>query len=98
MIRGRTILRLLRIILGCVCLLIGVLLGPLPIVQGWVFVLMGLGILAREVPWVRRFLRRVRDLPGVRRILRPLHARLIVTRRRLRRRMAARRAKGAARS
>ena len=93
MIRGRTILRLLRIVLGCVFLLIGVLAGAIPILQGWVFVIMGLGILAREVPWVRRLLRRVRDLPGVRRVLRPLHARLIMARRRLRRRLAARRSR-----
>jgi uncharacterized membrane protein YbaN (DUF454 family) len=37
---------------GWLCLLIGVIGGFIPVLQGWVFVLAGLMILSREHEWV----------------------------------------------
>ena len=46
--------------LGVFFLLLGVIGGFLPVIQGWIFVLIGLALLAEEVPWVRRHLERLK--------------------------------------
>lgn len=47
------------IFLGVFFLLLGVIGGFLPVIQGWIFVLIGLALLAEEIPWVRRHLERL---------------------------------------
>ena len=49
------------IVLGVFFLLLGVIGGFLPVIQGWIFVLIGLVLLAEEIPWVRRHLERLKD-------------------------------------
>ena len=46
--------------LGVFFLLLGVISGFLPVLQGWIFVLIGLALLAEEIPWVRRHLERLK--------------------------------------
>lgn len=48
--------RWLRIAVGGSMVLAGLLGLALPILPGWVFVIPGLMILAREFPWARRIL------------------------------------------
>jgi uncharacterized membrane protein YbaN (DUF454 family) len=48
------------ITLGVFFLLLGVIGGFLPVIQGWIFVLIGLALLAEELPWVRRRLERLK--------------------------------------
>ncbi len=47
---------------GLVLIVIGVISGPVPIVQGWVFVLAGLAILSKHSPLARRWFERVRQM------------------------------------
>jgi uncharacterized protein len=56
----RYIRRGVVISLGVVFLLLGVIGGFLPVIQGWIFVLIGLVLLAEELPWVRRHLERLK--------------------------------------
>jgi len=46
--------------LGVFFLLLGVIGGFLPVIQGWIFVLIGLALLAEELPWVRRHVERLK--------------------------------------
>jgi len=46
--------RVLRIALGVASLVVGVILGPVPIFQGWMFIGLGLVILAPVFPPARR--------------------------------------------
>jgi len=46
--------------LGVFFLILGVVGGFLPVIQGWIFVLIGLALLAEEIPWVRRHLERLK--------------------------------------
>jgi uncharacterized membrane protein YbaN (DUF454 family) len=69
----RLILRTLRITVGVILVLIGLAGGFVPIFQGWVFGIAGLGLLAKDIPWLRHRLR-------------PLAARLRLCRRRMRHR------------
>jgi len=46
--------------LGALFLLLGVIGGFLPVIQGWIFVLIGLALLAEELPWVRHHLERLK--------------------------------------
>jgi hypothetical protein len=80
-----TLRRVARISAGVLLIVLALITGPVPVVQGWVFFLMGVGLLIKDLPWLRRALFRIRDLPGLRRVLRPAHARLRRVRRRLRR-------------
>jgi uncharacterized membrane protein YbaN (DUF454 family) len=57
----RHIRRGLMIFLGLFFLLLGVIGGFLPVVQGWIFVLIGLVLLAEEIPWVRHHLERLKS-------------------------------------
>ena len=53
--------RLATISLGVLSLVVGVIGGFIPIFQGWIFVLLGLTLLAREVPFVRHRLDAVKQ-------------------------------------
>ena len=53
--------RWLRIAGGGVLVLAGLLGLALPILPGWVFVIPGLMILAREFPWAQRILQWLKD-------------------------------------
>lgn len=53
--------RLLKIILGWVFLVLGVLGLFLPILQGILFLAIGLTILAQEQPWAHRLMTRLRN-------------------------------------
>ncbi len=46
-------LKILRIVSGVICILIGVIGGFIPILQGWVFILLGLGLLSKDIPYIR---------------------------------------------
>lgn len=52
--------RLLKLILGWSFIALGVLGLFLPILQGVLFLAIGLGILAQELPWAHRLLTRLR--------------------------------------
>jgi len=56
----REIRRGVTIAFGVLFLLLGVIGGFLPVIQGWIFVLIGLTLLARELPWVRHHLERLK--------------------------------------
>ncbi|MBD3266955.1 hypothetical protein GF373_09820 [bacterium] len=47
--------KVLRITAGIVCLIIGAIGGLIPILQGWVFGLLGLWLLSKDVPFVRKY-------------------------------------------
>jgi uncharacterized membrane protein YbaN (DUF454 family) len=48
--------RIGRILLGWVCIVMGVVGLFLPILQGWLFLVMGIALLARDVPLFGRML------------------------------------------
>lgn len=52
--------RLLKLVLGWCCLVLGVLGLFLPILQGVLFLAIGLAILAQEQPWAHRLMTRIR--------------------------------------
>jgi UPF0716 family protein affecting phage T7 exclusion len=60
------VLKIVRVTLGVLLCIAGVILGPVPIVPGFVFFGAGLALLARDIPWVhdrvQAFLVRVRAL------------------------------------
>ena len=49
------------IVLGVFFLLLGVISGFLPVIQGWIFVLIGLTLLAKEIPWVHHHVERIKQ-------------------------------------
>jgi hypothetical protein len=53
--------RILRITAGFALLILGVICGPIPIVQGWPFVLAGLAILAVDYVWAHRWMTRIKS-------------------------------------
>lgn len=57
----RQIRRTVTIALGLLFLLLGVISGFLPIIQGWIFVLIGLTLLAKELPFVHHRLERLKS-------------------------------------
>ena len=61
MIPKPLIKKIIRITLGVLCLLIGVIGGFIPVFQGWFFVLLGLILLSKDVPFVRRWMDRLRE-------------------------------------
>jgi uncharacterized membrane protein YbaN (DUF454 family) len=52
--------RVLITIAGYFFLLLGVIGSLLPIMQGWIFFLIGLALLSRTTPWARRWLHKLR--------------------------------------
>ncbi|HSR46027.1 MAG TPA: PGPGW domain-containing protein [Acidimicrobiia bacterium] len=54
-------IRIALFVIGGVVLVIGVLGWFLPLLPGWLLVVAGLAILAREFPWARRLLDRARS-------------------------------------
>ena len=57
----RHALRIARLSVGSLLIVIGVIGGFIPVLQGWVFVLGGLGLLAQESDRARMLLEKVRD-------------------------------------
>ena len=63
--RAHVLLRLLRISLGTIVTLVGIVALPLP-GPGWLIIAGGLAILSRDVEWAGRLLRYIRKrVPGV---------------------------------
>jgi len=64
-VRIRTVkrhaIRVARISAGGLLLLIGIIGGFIPVLQGWVFILAGLAVMAPESEWARRALDWARD-------------------------------------
>lgn len=56
----RQIRRLVTIIVGALFIVAGVISGFLPFLQGWIFILIGLMLLAKEVPFVHHKLEQVK--------------------------------------
>ncbi len=48
-------------IIGYLFLLLGVIGAILPVLQGWLFFLIGLTLLARTTPWAKRLLHKLRE-------------------------------------
>jgi uncharacterized membrane protein YbaN (DUF454 family) len=57
----RQIRRGVTIVFGVFFLLLGVISGFLPVIQGWIFVLIGLTLLAKEIPWVHHHVERLKS-------------------------------------
>jgi uncharacterized membrane protein YbaN (DUF454 family) len=57
----RHALRIARLSVGSLLIVVGVIGGFIPVLQGWVFVLGGLSLLAQESDRARILLERVRD-------------------------------------
>jgi hypothetical protein len=51
--RNNPVLRIARIVAGSVLCVVGVVLGPIPIVPGFPVLIVGLALLAQDVPFVR---------------------------------------------
>ncbi len=52
--------RILRIIAGFVLLVLGVICGFIPVLQGWIFILAGLALLSADFAWARLLRRKIR--------------------------------------
>jgi uncharacterized membrane protein YbaN (DUF454 family) len=57
----RHALRIARLSIGSLLIVVGVIGGFIPVLQGWIFVLGGLSLLAQESDRARLLLERVRD-------------------------------------
>ena len=57
----RQALRIARLSAGSVLILVGVIGGFIPVLQGWVFILAGLSVLAQESDRARTLLDRIRE-------------------------------------
>jgi uncharacterized membrane protein YbaN (DUF454 family) len=57
----RHALRIARLSVGSLLIVVGVIGGFIPVLQGWIFVLGGLSLLAQESDRARMLLERVRD-------------------------------------
>jgi len=57
----RHALRIARLSIGSLLIVLGVISGFVPVLQGWIFVLGGLSLLAQESDRARLLLERVRD-------------------------------------
>jgi hypothetical protein len=53
--------RIARQAVGWACLVLGVIFGPVPIIQGWPFILLGLSLLAPDFPWAKRIMDRIKE-------------------------------------
>ncbi len=58
---GKAALRVLRITLGVILVLLGLIGGLIPIFQGWMLGLPGLALLSVDVPFVRRWYNRIKE-------------------------------------
>jgi uncharacterized protein len=56
--------RAARITAGFFLLLVGVIFGFLPVLQGWPFVLAGLAILSVDFVWAHKLKTKIRDTAG----------------------------------
>ncbi len=56
----RQIRRVVTIVVGVSLLAIGVVGGFIPVFQGWIFVLLGLMVLAKEVPLARYYVQQLK--------------------------------------
>ncbi|HET9062841.1 MAG TPA: PGPGW domain-containing protein [Candidatus Binatia bacterium] len=54
-------MRIARLSIGSLLIVVGVIGGFIPVLQGWIFVLGGLSLLAQESDRARLLLERVRD-------------------------------------
>jgi uncharacterized membrane protein YbaN (DUF454 family) len=61
----RQALRVFRLTVGSILLIVGVIGGFIPVFQGWVFVLAGLGLLSQESEHARRLLEWAKQRAGV---------------------------------
>ena len=61
----RQALRVFRLTVGSILLIVGVIGGFIPVFQGWVFVLAGLGLLSQESEYARRLLEWAKQRAGV---------------------------------
>ncbi len=50
----------IKITLGIILVLIGIIGGLIPIFQGWVFGIPGLIILSRYSPWIKKYLKKIK--------------------------------------
>ncbi len=57
---GRNARRVAVTIVGVLLLILGVIGAVLPVLQGWVFFLLGLAVLATEYVWAERLLKKAR--------------------------------------
>jgi hypothetical protein len=64
----KIVLMMLRIIAGSVMVLVGILGLAMPILPGWLFIIPGVLLLAKDVPFVRRFICWVLDCRPVHRL------------------------------
>jgi UPF0716 family protein affecting phage T7 exclusion len=62
--------RIVRLTLGWVMTVAGLILIPVPILPGFVLLLPGLALLCAETRWIRRLLRRFKEYRMMRRALR----------------------------
>ena len=61
----RQALRVFRLTVGSILLIVGVIGGFIPVFQGWVFVLAGLGLLSQESEHGRRLREWAKQRAGV---------------------------------
>ena len=61
----RHAVRIFRLVAGSILLIIGVIGGFIPVLQGWVFILLGLSIIAPESERARRLLEWAKKKAGV---------------------------------
>ena len=58
--------KILRLALGWLCIILGVMGFLLPIIQGWPFMVLGLYFLSRHFPWAQKILDKFRQwFPGL---------------------------------
>jgi uncharacterized membrane protein YbaN (DUF454 family) len=57
----RTAVKIIRITAGILLLILGAIGGLIPIFQGWIFGLLGLWLLSKEIPWVHRYYEKIKE-------------------------------------
>ena len=62
------VLRIIRLAAGILLLVLGIIGGLLPIIQGWIFVLPALALLAPESRFIRKLIIRLRTKLRLRRL------------------------------
>ncbi len=58
---GKVALKVLRITVGVILVLLGLIGGLIPIFQGWMLGLPGLALLSVDVPFVRKWYDRIKE-------------------------------------
>lgn len=66
----RAVGRIIRLTLGWILMVAGLILGPVPVFPGFLLFLPGLTLVAAETKWIRRLLRRLRERRLIRRAMR----------------------------